>query len=86
MSKDWPLFKFRTTNRFIEIKARDLSTAKEIVQKYLKPGEIIFEIKQRVKNPMAIIPYSKSLKIVNLEQLTHGTGARYLEVMPDNIH
>jgi len=28
-----------------------------------------------------IIPYSRDLKIVNTDQLAHGTGARYLEVI-----
>ena len=35
---------------------------------------------------MRIIKNSKDLKIVNLDQLAHGTGAKYLEVMPDSLH
>ena len=29
-----------------------------------------------------IIEYDPQLRIVNLDQLAHGTGARYLEVVP----
>ena len=32
-----------------------------------------------------IIPYDKTLKIVNTEQLAHGTGAHYLEVIESHI-
>lgn len=32
-----------------------------------------------------IIQYDKSLKIVNTEQLAHGTGAHYLEVIESHI-
>jgi hypothetical protein len=32
-----------------------------------------------------IIPYNKDLKITNTEQLPHGTGAKYLEVITSHI-
>lgn len=32
-----------------------------------------------------IIPYDKSLNIVNTEQLARGTGAKYLEVIESHI-
>ncbi len=35
---------------------------------------------------MKRIKYNKNLIITNLDQLPRGTGAKYLEVMPDNIH
>lgn len=35
---------------------------------------------------MRVIQYTRELKIVNLDQLPHGTGARFLEVFPDPTH
>ena len=35
---------------------------------------------------MKVIQYNKDLLITNLDQLPHGVGAKYLEVLPDNIH
>jgi hypothetical protein len=35
---------------------------------------------------MQRIKYNKNLIITNLDQLAHGTGCKYLEVLPDNIH
>jgi hypothetical protein len=34
---------------------------------------------------MRIIDYDKSMHIVNTEQLPHGTGAKYLEVIKSHI-
>ena len=34
---------------------------------------------------MQTIPYSKTMKIVNTEQLPRGLGAKYLEVMSSHI-
>ncbi len=35
---------------------------------------------------MKRIKYNRNLIITNLDQLPRGSGAKYLEVMPDNIH
>lgn len=35
---------------------------------------------------MEVIAFSKSLTITNLDQLAKGTGARYLEVLPDVLN
>jgi hypothetical protein len=35
---------------------------------------------------MTIIKYNNLLIIKNLEQLPHGTGAKYLEVFIDTLH
>jgi hypothetical protein len=35
---------------------------------------------------MKRIKYNRNLIITNLDQLPRGTGAKYLEVRPDNIH
>uniref|UniRef100_A0A6M3LTV9 Uncharacterized protein n=1 Tax=viral metagenome TaxID=1070528 RepID=A0A6M3LTV9_9ZZZZ len=32
------------------------------------------------------IKYNRGLVIANIEQLAHGTGAKYLEVLVDNAH
>jgi len=35
---------------------------------------------------MKTIKYNKNLVITNIDQLAHGTGAKYLEVLLDNAH
>ena len=35
---------------------------------------------------MKVIKYHRNLVITNLGQLPRGVGAKYLEVLPDNIH